>query len=259
MKKEIKLSLNMAVFNAEKNIAKVLDDIKDYVDEIVIVIDDRTDDNTYEICKKYTDKVYYAHTPLRLCEELRPTNVKHSKGEWLLVLDDDEMLDAEAKKAVRSIADSDTKENGFFIDRKEMIYGKHLLTVPMLRLYRRDKVTYTCKMHEVPKIDGEVGKLKGYMLHYTTPDITNHMNKLNKLSIIDAEALLKKKRLGRARIVVYAIVHSIYDFLTYYIYRGLIFKGLRGFIYSLHSGYYRIIMYSKYYLLRFPSKEMKRK
>jgi glycosyltransferase involved in cell wall biosynthesis len=247
----------MAIYNAEKNIAKCLDDIKDVVDEIVIVIDDRTNDNTYEICKKYTDKIYFANTPLHLCEELRPTNLKHSKGDWLLVLDDDEFLDEEAKKEVRRIADSKTEEKGFFIKRKEIIYGKHLLTVPMLRLYRRDSVKYTCKMHEVPKIDGKIGKLKGYMLHYTTNDVTQHFNKLNKLSIIDAEEVYKKKKIGKMGIIFFGLIYSIKDFLTYYLYKGLIFKGLKGLIFSLNSGYYQIMLYSKYYELRYPKKHTK--
>ena len=51
------ISLCMIVKNEEDNIGNCLDNIKDLVDEIIIV-DTGSTDKTKEIVKKYTDKIY---------------------------------------------------------------------------------------------------------------------------------------------------------------------------------------------------------
>ncbi len=54
----ITISLCMIVKNEEKTIARCLDSVADLVDEI-IVVDTGSTDNTVEILKKYTDKIYH--------------------------------------------------------------------------------------------------------------------------------------------------------------------------------------------------------
>ena len=53
----ITISLCMIVKNEEKVLARCLDSIADLMDEIIIV-DTGSSDNTKEIAKKYTDKIY---------------------------------------------------------------------------------------------------------------------------------------------------------------------------------------------------------
>jgi glycosyltransferase involved in cell wall biosynthesis len=231
----------MVLYNEEKHIKKCLDNVNDLVDEIVIVIDKKTTDKTYEICKKYTNKIYFDTADC--CEPLRPLCVKHSDGEWLLVLDADETLDNQAKKNIRKIADAFNKNDGFHIDRKEIILGRHLMTVPTLRLYRRNKVHYSCNMHEVPKIKGTIGKLKGYMLHNTEERISQFVGKTNKLTSLEAKELIKKSNLGLFQIFFYALFNSSKFFFGYLFYKKLILKGIPGFIFAFQSGYHEILKY----------------
>ena len=58
------ISLCSFVFNEEKNIDNWLFPLKPFVSEILI-FDLESTDNTFELCKKYTDKVY--RRPYLLC------------------------------------------------------------------------------------------------------------------------------------------------------------------------------------------------
>ena len=250
---KIKLSLNMVLYNEEKYIKECLEDIKDFVDEIVIVIDSKTIDKTHEICKKYTDKIYF--DTASCCEPLRPLCVKKSKGEWLLILDADEKLDKEAKQAIKNIINNDIKENGFFLKRKEIIFNKHLLTTWQLRLYRKDKVNYSLIMHEVPEISGKTSKASGHIMHYAGETFSTIMNKCNKQTTIAAKELLEEKDMGIINIFFHMFVESSKYSLFHFLYRGLIFKGIPGWIYSFQAWFHYILIYLKYYELKYVLKQ----
>jgi len=83
------ISANIVVRNEAHRIERLLQVLKPYVTEIVIV-DQESTDNTVEICKKYTDKVY-----TDICtghaDSSRQLAMDKSISEWILVLDADEM------------------------------------------------------------------------------------------------------------------------------------------------------------------------
>jgi len=57
-----KLSVALATFNEEENIARCLQSVKDFADEIVIV-DGTSTDRTVEIAKKYHAKIEITTNP----------------------------------------------------------------------------------------------------------------------------------------------------------------------------------------------------
>lgn len=88
------LSIGMIVKNEEKYLDKCLTALKpilDNVDSELIIIDTGSTDNTVEIAKKHTDKVYY----FEWCKDFakaRNESLKYAKGEWFLFIDADEIL-----------------------------------------------------------------------------------------------------------------------------------------------------------------------
>ncbi len=86
----ISISLCMIVKNEEKNLGTCLNSVKDIADEIIIV-DTGSTDNTKDIAKKYTDKVY----DFDWCDDFsKARNYSLSKAtkEYIMWLDADDVI-----------------------------------------------------------------------------------------------------------------------------------------------------------------------
>ena len=81
----------MIVKNESESIETCLKSIQG-VDEIVIV-DTGSEDNTVEICKQYTDKVYTDYKWNDDFSEARNESLKHCTTDFVLIIDADEILD----------------------------------------------------------------------------------------------------------------------------------------------------------------------
>ena len=97
----INLSLCMIVKDEEKVIKRCLDTVKDIVDEIIIV-DTGSNDNTIEIVKEYTDKIYYFKW---IDDFSKARNFSFSKAskDYILWLDADEYLDEENREKLKKL------------------------------------------------------------------------------------------------------------------------------------------------------------
>ncbi|MCD6490188.1 MAG: glycosyltransferase family 2 protein [Thermodesulfobacterium sp.] len=100
------LSAVIITKNEEKRIEKCLNSIKDWVDEIVI-IDDLSTDNTVEICKKFTDKVFINDSGGWLDYVNRNLGIEKASGKWILSLDADEIIPPSTKEKILEIIRSD--------------------------------------------------------------------------------------------------------------------------------------------------------
>jgi len=86
------ISLAMIVKNEEAALAHCLESVKDLVDEMVIV-DTGSTDNTIAIAQEFGARVYH----FQWCDDFsaaRNESLKYCKGDWILVLDADEAIDA---------------------------------------------------------------------------------------------------------------------------------------------------------------------
>ena len=89
----LKLSLCMIVKNEEKHLGYALKAIQDLVDEIIIV-DTGSTDRSKEIAARFTSKIF----DFKWCDDFsaaRNEALKHSSGDWILILDADEMIPKE--------------------------------------------------------------------------------------------------------------------------------------------------------------------
>lgn len=84
------LSLAMIVKNEEKNLARCLSSVQDLADEIIIV-DTGSTDKTKEIAAQFTDKIF-DFTWVDDFAAARNEALKHAAGDWILILDADEII-----------------------------------------------------------------------------------------------------------------------------------------------------------------------
>lgn len=90
----MKLSIPMMVKNESKYLREVLESLKPIMDEVeceLIIVDTGSEDNTVEIAKEYTENVYF-HEWNDNFSEMRNITLGYATGEWILIIDGDEVL-----------------------------------------------------------------------------------------------------------------------------------------------------------------------
>jgi len=158
------LSLALIVKNEEHNLPRVLDSAKGLYDELIIV-DTGSTDNTVEIAKKYTDKIYSFNWVKHFA---KARNFAFSKctQPWVMWLDADDYLKAEDVRAIRKFFE-DNKDNPsveyflfnyYYWVEPPTPEGAVLATQLRERIVKRDKAVWIGRCHEIIPIFWEKSK-----------------------------------------------------------------------------------------------------
>lgn len=148
------LSIAMIVKNEEKKIVKSLEAIKQldgYIDYEIIIVDTGSDDDTVKIVKQYTEKVYI-HEWNGNFADMRNISISHCRGEWILILDADEILENK-EMLIKVLKDKESsKVNSVSLRIKNLDNdGRVLAELSLLRLFRRtNEFKYIGRIHEQP-------------------------------------------------------------------------------------------------------------
>ena len=195
-KKKIAISVIVLTKNEEPVIKDCLESIK-WADEIIVVDHDSTD-KTLEIVKKFdVEKIINAPKESSFSDR-RNLGAKNASGEWLLYVDADERVTAELKAEIQSLLTSHLSltTSAYAIPRKnirltKILYHGGWWPDYVLRLMKKDKlIKWEGDLHEQPKIDGRVGKLKKAFLHFSHRGSFEHkMQNTINWSKIEAEKL----------------------------------------------------------------------
>lgn len=89
--KPFRLSVTMPVKNEEDDVERVLTSFRGAADELVIGIDDLSDDKTEEICKRYADKIIY-FTWENDFSKARNACIEACTGDWIFMTEGHESL-----------------------------------------------------------------------------------------------------------------------------------------------------------------------
>ncbi len=163
-----KISVIVLTHNEEPVIKECLESVK-WADEIVIV-DDNSTDETLKIVRKLGVKKIIKAPEKSDFSDRRNLGAKEANGEWLLYVDADERVTPELKDEIKSTVSNFV---AYAIPRKnirltKVLYHGGWWPDYVLRLIKKDKlIGWEGELHEQPKIDGEVGKLKEAFLHYS--------------------------------------------------------------------------------------------
>lgn len=234
------ISVAIATFNEEKNIAMCLNALKGWVDEIIIA-DGSSTDNTVKIAKKYA-KVHIIKTTNKAMFHInKQLAIDACTSDWTLQLDADEVVSPELKAEIlKTIAD--TRYNGFWIKRKNYFLGRFLkkggvYPDPTLRLYRHGMGKLPCKdVHEQAIVKGPVSTLKNDLLHYADPNFSRYLMRNDRYTSLLASDLKKSGlKTGIFSFINYFIFKPIYwFFLAYFRHKGFV-DGFPGFVFAWYS------------------------
>jgi len=259
--KKIKLSVAIATFNEENNIARCLKSVKGWVDEVVVV-DGSSTDKTREVARKFGARVYKT-TNKPIFHLNKQKAIDKCRGEWILQLDADEVVSKELKRELKlKLKEGESKSRklkeevvAYWIPRKNFFLGRWLRKTgqypdPVIRFFKKGKAWLPCKsVHEQMKVDGEVGWLKGHLLHYPYPSFSEYLKKLNRYTTLSAQELLEREKKPTFWGLFKAYLRAERDFWVRYLRCKGFLDGFPGFIFSLYSGLHQITAYVKFWEL----------
>lgn len=240
--------------NEEKKIEKCLNSVS-WCDEI-IVVDSHSTDNTLELCKKYTDKIYIRDWPgFRLQKQF---GLDQCTSEWVINLDADEVVSEGLKneiiKKINSPKTYEKNVTGFQLSRVVFYMNRWWrkggwYPEYRLRLVKRDKTVWGGdEPHEHAIIkEGKIEKLKGELEHYTYGDIFHHLQTLNNFSNISANVLYKK---GKTAKFYNVAINPIMRFIKFYFLKRGFLEGFPGFVVAVIESYYVFLKYIKLWELQ---------
>jgi len=108
------VSITIPTFNSEKTLENTLKSVKNqsYKDIEIIIVDGYSKDKTLEIAKKFGCKIVQCEGGLL---EARIKGVRESKGEYVLLLDSDQILEKDVLE--RAVREMDTYDSLWFFER----------------------------------------------------------------------------------------------------------------------------------------------
>ncbi|HIG0359211.1 TPA: glycosyltransferase [Clostridium sporogenes] len=168
----MKLSIAMMVKNESKYLDKCLSSLEPILHSIsseLIIVDTGSTDNTVEIAKKYTDKLYF-HKWNNDFSDMRNITINYCSGEWIFIIDGDEVLEKP-----QSIIDAltlrlDKEYNTLFI-RVKSLHSEYDLssysTLTSPRIFKNDgNFKYEGKVHNQPVHKEPNLLLNSEIVHY---------------------------------------------------------------------------------------------
>ena len=226
MKNGISVLIN--TFNEEKNIQNCLESVK-WADEIILV-DMYSDDETVNIAKKYTDRIYFFEK-CGYADPARNFASEKASCNWILVVDADELVPIALKNRLLKIAENDLADV-VLIPRMNFVFG-HLfkftgsgpLQDAQLRFFKKGYMAFSPAIHQIYNINNDarifkIDKENESFIHFAYVSVEQWIEKMDRYSTIEANNVFN-------------------DIKTNITFKGLFIKSLKNFIkkYFIQKGY----------------------
>ena len=236
------LSVIVITKNEAQHVARCLQSVA-WADEI-IVLDSGSDDDTVNICKRFTEQVFVTDWPGFGPQKQRALD--KAQHDWVLSLDaDEEVSDALKQEIQTAMLHADI--NGFEIPRLSSYCGKEIKHAGwwpdrVLRLFKRDKGHFTDDVvHERVLVAGKIQRLKSPILHEAFVDPEEVLHKINSYSSLGAQKLFSQ---GKNASVGLAIGKGFWTFIRTYFLKAALLDGAEGLMLAISNAegsYYKYL------------------
>lgn len=193
------VSILVLTYNEEVNLPACLESVRWAHD--IHVVDCGSTDRTREIAAGYGAQVY-VH-PFKDFSTQRNWALRHARfrHEWVLVLDADERTPPDLAEEIYQEVSGQTEVTGFEMRLKLYFLGRWLRFTGQfdklwfLRLFRHRKVRYEDRrVNAHPLVDGEVRRLRSFLVHEDRKPVSDLLEKYNQYSSLEAEETLRLQR-----------------------------------------------------------------
>lgn len=225
------MSATLIVLNEADRVGAALESLR-WADEIVVV-DAGSSDNTIEVCRRYTDKIFVREWTGYV--DQKNFAAEKASYDWIFSLDADERVSAALREEIEHWRRSEADCDGYAMPRKTFLFGrwiKHTSWYPdyQLRLYNRKKGRWQGgRVHESVAVSGRVGRFSGEILHYTYRNFSDYLRRLDRYSQLAAEDYYERG--GRPNLAAIVFAPPLAFLKNYLLKRGFL-DGYQGFIVS---------------------------
>ena len=252
------LSVIIITKNEAARIAECLASVR-FADEI-IVLDGFSIDGTADIARAHGAQVHQvADWPGFGPQKNRVLAL--ATQPWVLSIDADERVTPELQaEIIETLSRPDY--DGYRIARLSEFCGKQIRHSGwwpdyVLRLFRRELSAFdNVSVHEQVLVNGRVGHLKSWFLHFPFENLDALVVKINRYSGAAAKAMALEGR----RVSVFGLMrHSIWTFIRIYLLRRGFLDGRHGFVLAVTAASGSFLRYSKLMFLNDKADEQVKK
>ncbi len=228
-------------------IGKTLASVAEWTSEIVVVLDQEVSDGTEGIAASFGAKIH--RHPWQGFREQKNLVLGYAACPWVLALDADEVVSPELRESIRRFFDGDQERFvGADFARKVWFMGRwitHGDWYPdrVLRLFRREQGKWAgSPEHCAVEVRGKSTTLPGDLLHYSNPDISSYVNKINYFADVYLQRQLAEKARWSAPAAVF---RSAWRFARAYFLRLGFLDGYPGFFIAASTAYSTLVRHSR--------------
>lgn len=235
MNKKPLISAVITAKNEEQKIAECLQSVK-WADEI-IVVDDESTDKTRKIAQKFTNKIFQ-HKSSGYVEPVRNFAISKATGDWILLVDADEIIPESLEKKLREISLIERHASYISIPRKNVIFGKWIKNSGwwpdyQIRFFKKGSLVWPSEIHKQPELSGDTFTLEAreeYSLHHNHyRTISEYLQRMNRYTDVEAKEFIKSKK---DFMWTDLITKPFNEFLSRFFARGGYRDGLHGLVLS---------------------------
>lgn len=226
--------------------------VRDWVDEVVVIVDDQSRDGTDRVAAEAGARVVI--NPWPGYGQQKRFGEDQCRNVWLLNLDADEAVTPALAEEIRGVFAEGTpgSADGYEISIVEMFPGEEqpgrfAHSLAPVRLYRRDRGRYSASpVHDrVAFVEGaRIVRLKGIVHHRSIRSLGAQLAKLDSYSTMQADDFIAR---GRHLAPVRIFTEFPMAFLKAWIGRRLILRGTYGFLVAMNYAIFRHMRVAKIY------------
>ncbi len=243
----------------EQNIARCIESQLSCIDEIIVLVDNKTLDKTFEVARSY-QKVKCEISEWMGYAKTKQKAISLTTNDWILWIDADEVITQELSNELIEFKNSDLNFAAYSIPRMANFLGrwiKHSGWYPgrVTRLFNKNFAFFSDNhVHEELIINGNVGMLNHDLLHFTDPNIEHYFRKFNSYTTLAAKELKIK---GKKFKVTDILLRPFFIFIKMYVIKFGFLDGVQGFMLAVFSSAYVFTKYSKFWELNNSNKDEK--
>lgn len=231
------LSVIIAAFNEEARLADCLKSVE-WADQ-VLVVDGQSTDRTRDVAQRHGAEVLV--TDNSPAETQRLKGLGRARHGWFFLLDADERVSPALRAQIERTLSAAGTNPAYYVLRENLYKGRavHLHSPDyQLRLFKKSEAaSLPEKIHRIPKVSGEAGKLDGALEHLFFTGVKDYLDKLNRYTAIEA-SYRRGQKTGALKLLFGLTVKPAGRFIQYYFIKKGFLDGFFGFFYSVSSAYY---------------------